>query len=313
MELIDTEKYYKDCTLCPRMCHADRYSGQKGFCNMGSSLTAAKAYKHMWEEPCITGTEGSGTVFFSGCNMKCIYCQNSEISHNGFGCVIDAERLAGIFLELQDKKASNINLVTGTCFIPHIRNAIIIAKNAGLYIPVIFNCGGYESVEALRLLEGLIDIYMPDVKYSSDDLSKDLSKAPDYFETAKKALGEMFRQTGPVRYDNNKMMKSGILARHLILPGCCGDSKRILRYLHEAYGNDICISIMNQYTPMPAVKDHPLLKRKVSDDEYKRVLDFAEKIGIENGFIQYGEAASESFIPSWDLEGIKASPVPPCT
>ncbi len=313
MDMIDTEKYYKDCTLCPRKCHADRTSGKTGFCGMSSDLKLAKAYKHMWEEPCITGKNGSGTVFFSGCNMKCIFCQNAEISHGGFGAVSDAEGLASIFIDLQDKNASNINLVTGTCFIPHIRGAIISAKEKGLHIPVIFNCGGYESAESLKLLEGLIDIYMPDMKYSSDLLSRELSSAPDYFETAKKAISEMFRQTGRVEFNEKGLMIKGTLVRHLILPGNTGDSKRILRFLHDTYGNDILISIMNQYTPMPTVESHPLLSRKVTDEEYKRVLDFAEKIGIENGFIQYGEAASESFIPSWDLEGIKVSPVPPCT
>ena len=280
---------------------------------MTSLATVAKAYRHMWEEPCLTGSNGSGTVFFSGCNMKCIFCQNSEISHNCFGEKISEERLSEIFLELQQSGASNINLVTGTCFIPSIRNALIIAKNNGLAIPVVFNCGGYESEDSLRLLEGLIDIYMPDMKYASDDTAVEYSNSPSYFDTAKEAVKEMFRQTGPAVFDDNGLMKKGVIVRHLILPAHTGESKRILRYLHETYGNEIYISIMNQYTPMPSVRDHDLLSKKVSDNEYMRVIDFAYKIGIENGFIQEGEAASESFIPEWDLEGIKSSPALPYT
>ena len=303
-KITDINKYYSDCTLCPRNCHADRVSGHAGFCGMGASLKAAKAYLHMWEEPCITGENGSGTVFFSGCNLKCIYCQNSAISQTDFGKEITSGSLARTFLYLQEKKASNINLVTGVCFIPHIINAVLTAKEMGLTIPVLYNSSGYESAETIRLLDGLIDIYMPDFKYMSDETARMYSLAPDYPDIAKKTIAEMFSQTGPASFDEKGMMKKGVIVRHLVLPGAVSESKKILRYLHDTYGNDIYISIMNQYTPMPSVSDHPLLSRKVSDEEYGRVLDFADKIGIENGFTQSGEAAEESFVPDWNLEGI---------
>ena len=305
MEMIkDINEYYSKCTLCPRKCGADRTKGGLGFCGMSSQLKAAKAYLHMWEEPCITGKHGSGTVFFSGCNMKCIYCQNTELSQNGFGKAITAEELAQAFISLQEKKASNINLVTGVCFIPDVINAVIIARSKGLTIPVLYNSGGYESVTSLKMLKGCIDIYMPDMKYISPASASEFSLAGDYPEIAKKAIAEMFAQTGPAVTDEDGLMKSGVLVRHMVLPGCVHESKKILRYLHDTYGNDIYISIMNQYTPMPSVKGHSLLSRKVSDEEYERVLDFADKIGIEKGFTQSGEAVSESFVPKWDLEGI---------
>ncbi len=304
MNITDIEKYYTDCTLCPRNCHADRLSGGRGFCGMGAEVTAAKAYNHMWEEPCLTGKYGSGTVFFSGCNLKCIFCQNHEISSEGKGTPITVEKLAYIFLKLQENKASNINLVTGVCFIPHIIKAVSIARTKGLTIPVVYNSSGYESPDSIRLLEGTVDIYMPDLKYVSPDLSAEFSKAPDYPDVAKNAIAEMFLQTGTAVFSEDGMMKRGVLVRHLVLPGHVGESKKILRYLHDTYGNDVFVSIMSQYTPTKAVASHPDLGRKVSPDEYKRVLDFADSIGIEKGFTQEGEAAEESFIPHWDLDGI---------
>ena len=304
MNLIDADKLYSDCTLCPRNCHADRLSGGTGYCGMSAELTVAKAYKHMWEEPCLTGENGSGTVFFTGCNLGCIFCQNREISQDNKGSVITALRLSEIFLELQDKKASNINLVTGVCHIPLIVNALILAKENGLKIPVAYNSSGYESVGSLKLLNGLVDIYMPDFKYMSSELSAEYSKASDYPDVAKKALAEMYSQTGPSIMGIDGLMKKGVLVRHLVLPGAVSDSKKVLRYLHETYGDNILISIMNQYTPMSFVAEHPLLGRKVSPEEYSRVVDFADKIGIEKGFVQEGEAISESFIPNWDMEGI---------
>ena len=305
MEMIkDINEYYSECTLCPRKCRTDRTKDGTGFCKMSSELKAAKAYLHMWEEPCITGEHGSGTVFFSGCNLKCIFCQNSDLSLNGFGKAITAEELAEAFLNLQKKKASNINIVTGVCFIPHIVNAVIAARDSGLTIPVLYNSSGYESVESLKMLEGIVDIYMPDMKYISPETAADYSSAGDYPETTKKAIAEMFRQTGPAVLGDDGLMNKGVLVRHLVLPGSVPESKKILRYLRDTYGNDIYISIMNQYTPMPSVAGHNLLSRKVSGEEYERVLDFADKIGIEKGFTQSGEAAKESFVPRWDFEGI---------
>ena len=304
MNLLDTSKFYKDCTLCPRNCHADRKVGGTGFCGMSAHLMVAKAYKHMWEEPCITGPSGSGTVFFSGCNLGCLFCQNHEISHEHKGLEITASVLSESFLKLQSENASNINLVTGVCHIPLIVNALIMARDNGLTIPVVYNSSGYESVESLKLLEGLIDIYMPDFKYMSSELSLEYSKASDYPDVAKKAMAEMYSQTGPAVISEDGLMKKGVLVRHLVLPGGVSDSKKVLRYLHETYGDNILISIMNQYTPMPSVACHKLLSRKVTPEEYARVIEFADKIGIEKGFVQEGEAVSESFIPSWDLEGI---------
>ncbi|MBO7356274.1 MAG: radical SAM protein [Lachnospiraceae bacterium] len=312
-ETADTGKYYKDCCLCPRKCHADRTAGQKGFCRMGADITCAKAYRHMWEEPCLTGEKGSGTVFFTGCNLGCIFCQNIGISSGRQGVSVSEERLAEIFLELQEQGASNINLVTAVCYIPGVRNSIILAKKQGLRVPVVYNSGGYESAEALALLDGCIDIYMPDMKYMSNELATEYSKAPDYPEAAVRAIDEMFRQTGPAVFGDDGLMKKGVLVRHLVLPGSVPDSKRVLRYLHSTYGNDIYISIMRQYTPTAAVSSHPLLSQKVSDEEYARVLEFAGSIGIENGFIQEGEAALESFIPAWDLEGIIPETISPGT
>ena len=303
MNLIDTTKFYKDCTLCPRNCHADRYIGGSGFCGMSAELIVAKAYKHMWEEPCITGESGSGTVFFSGCNLGCLFCQNREISHEHKGIAITASLLADSFLKLQSENASNINLVTGVCHIPMIVNALIMAKGRGLTIPVVYNSSGYESVRSLKLLDGLVDIYMPDFKYMSSELSAKYSKASDYPEVAKAAIAEMYSQTGPVIMGDDGLMKKGVLVRHLVLPGAVSDSKKVLRYLHDTYGENILLSIMNQYTPMPSVASHEFLGRKVTEEEYSRVVDFADKIGIEKGFVQEGEAVSESFIPNWDLEG----------
>ena len=301
MNLLDTTQFYKDCTLCPRNCHADRYTMSDGYCRMSAELSIAKVYKHMWEEPCITGEGGSGTVFFSGCNLCCLFCQNSEISHENKGIAVTASVLSDYFLDLQEKKASNINLVTGVCHIPLIVNALIIAKNKGLTIPVVYNSSGYESTDSLKLLNGLVDIYMPDFKYMSGELSLRYSKAGDYPDIAKKALAEMYSQTGPAVMGDDGLMKKGLLVRHLVLPDGVPDSKKVLRYLHETYGDNIYISIMNQYTPVSSVKNHPVLGRRVSADEYSRVVEFAEKIGIEKGFVQEGEAVSESFIPKWDL------------
>lgn len=299
----------KDCTLCPRKCHADRTSGAKGFCGQGTEISAARAALHFWEEPCISGSCGSGAVFFSGCGLQCAYCQNLPIASGKSGQIISVRRLSRIFLELQEKGAANINLVTAGHFLPQVCLALSDAKDMGLDIPVVYNSSGYEEVSSLKLLEGLADIYLPDFKYHSPQLSTAYSHAADYFETAAKAVAEMFRQTGPaVINPQSGLMERGVIVRHLLLPGCTGDSKRILRYLHTTYGNDIFISIMNQYTPLPHVAHIPALNRKVTEDEYGRVLAFADKIGIERAFMQEEGTAAESFIPPFDGEGLTAPP-----
>lgn len=294
-----------NCTICPRKCHVNRQAGQVGFCGQTAELAAARAALHYWEEPCISGSTGSGAIFFSGCNLQCVFCQNHDIAMGKNGKIISSRRLTEIMLELQDKGAANINLVTGTHFIPQIALALSSAKALGLTIPVVYNTSGYEEPSSLRLLEGLVDIYLPDLKYFSSGLSADYSHAADYFLQASAAIAEMFRQTGsPVMDPDTGLMQRGVIVRHLLLPGETKDSKKILRYLHEAYGNDIYVSIMNQYTPLEQVAQIPALNRKVTEAEYSRVLVFAERLGIEQGFCQEGETASESFIPAFDGEGL---------
>lgn len=314
--------FLEDCVLCPRHCHVNRIAGQTGYCGQTNVLTAARAALHFWEEPCISGVNGSGAVFFSGCNLRCVFCQNRKIALGDAGQDISPERLTEIFLELQEKGAHNINLVTPTHFIPQIIHSLTAAKAQGLSIPIVYNTASYEEVDSLRLLDGLIDIYLPDLKYYSPELSLRFSHAPDYFEKASAAIAEMYRQVGapvfsqlsaqdldgsnPSPYADSMlpMLQRGMIVRHLLLPGQTKDSKKILRYLHETYGDNIYISIMNQYTPLPHVADIPELNRRVSDEEYNRVLRFAERIGICNGFRQDGSAAEESFIPEFDGQGL---------
>ena len=302
----EAQPVMSDCTLCPRDCHVNRDAGEIGFCGQTARLTAARAALHFWEEPCLSGTNGSGTVFFSGCNLRCVYCQNHEIARGQAGREITVTRLSDIFLELQEKGAHNINLVTPTHFVPQIIAALQTAKKQGLSIPVIYNTSAYEKVETLRMLEGLIDIYLPDLKYRDTALSEKYSHAPDYFKTASAAITEMVRQVGaPVFADGeDSLMCRGVIVRHLLLPGCGRDSRQILRFLHETFENDIYVSIMNQYTPLSQVSDIPPLNRRVSAREYDRLVDYAIRVGIENGFMQEGESASESFIPPFDYEGI---------
>lgn len=295
-----------NCTLCPRECHANRNAGEIGYCGQTAILTAARAALHFWEEPCLSGTNGSGAVFFSGCNLRCVYCQNHEIAHGLSGRNISAARLSGIFLELQEKGAHNINLVTPTHFVPQIITALETAKKQGLFLPVVYNTSAYEKTDTLKRLDGLVDIYLPDLKYFDSALSGQYSHAPDYFEKAAAAIAEMVRQTGaPVFTDGaDSLMKKGVIVRHLLLPGCEKDARRILRYLYGTYKNDIYVSIMSQYTPLVQVKNAPELNRRISAREYEKITDYAISIGIENGFIQEGETASESFIPAFDCEGI---------
>ena len=300
----------KGCTLCPRNCLVDRAIGKTGYCGQTDKLYVARAALHMWEEPCISGKEGSGTVFFCGCSLRCIFCQNHKIalgkekSGKKIGKEISIERLKDIFLELQCKGANNINLVTGTHYIPQIAEALKLAKEEGLTLPIVYNTGGYEKKESLRLLEGLVDIYLPDMKYVSSKLSKEYSNAEDYFDTVSSALKEMVRQVGETEFDERGYLRKGVVVRHLVLPGTTRDSKAVLDYLWNTYGNKIYISIMNQYTPMEQMKNHPLLSRKVTKREYSKVVDYALSLGWENGFIQEGETAKESFIPGFNGIGV---------
>lgn len=294
-----------NCTLCPRNCGVNRTQGEFGYCGMPAEIVAARAALHMWEEPCLVGEAGSGTVFFTGCNMKCVFCQNHNIALGRTGKPITITRLAEIFLELQQKGATNINLVTPTHYIPQLRLALQYAKEQGLVLPIVYNCGGYETPASLRMLEGLVDIYLPDFKYYSSELSARYSFAPDYFERSCESLAEMYRQTGPCIFNERGILLRGVIVRHLLLPGQTKDSKKVLHYLHDTYRNNIWISIMNQYTPLTHVTNIPELNRKVSEAEYDRLVDYAIRLGIENAFIQEGETAQESFIPPFDLDGLE--------
>jgi len=294
---------YKKCVLCPRKCSVNRYE-KKGFCGANNEIKASLAKPFFYEEPPISGINGSGTIFFSGCNLKCCFCQNMEISSFNKGTTISITRLAEIMIELQEKNVHNINLVTPTIYIPSIIKAIKKAKKNGLNIPIVYNSSGYENVEVIRLLDGLIDVYLPDFKYFDNELAKKYSKANNYVENAKLVINEMVRQTGPCVFDENGIIKKGTIIRHLMLPTLKEDTKRILNYLYNTYHDDIYISIMNQYTPNNYV-NFDELKKPVKENDYDEIIDYALDIGIKNAFCQYGGTVSESFVPEFNLEGIR--------
>lgn len=286
------------CMICPRKCRVNRNNGELGFCKAGDKIKIARYSLHFWEEPCISGEAGSGTIFFSGCNLKCIFCQNYDISFNNNGKEISIERFSDICLELQNKKALNINLVTPTIYIPLIKEGLILAKKKGLTIPIVYNTSGYESVESLKELDGLIDIYLPDFKYYDNELAKNFSSASDYFEVASNALKEMYRQVGtPIIKDG--IMKKGIIVRHLLLPNHVDDSKNVIKYLYNNYKDNIYISIMNQFTPIRKIDKYKELNETVKDNEYDELINYALDIGVEKAFIQEGETCKESFIPDF--------------
>ena len=297
------------CDLCPRQCNTDR-SLRPGFCNESEKIMLARAALHFFEEPSISGTEGSGAVFFCGCNLKCVFCQNEKISKGLIGKEVSVEELADIFLNLESQGANNINLVTPSHYVYQIKDALIRAKEKGLSIPIVYNSSAYELPETLRLLEGLIDIYLPDFKYMDEELAVNYSNAPGYPEIAKKAIEEMVRQVGAPVFDERGMMKKGVIVRHLLLPAGVKNAKSIVSYLNETYHDSIYISLMNQYTPMdtPSLKKagekYPDLLRKVTKREYERLLDFVLSLNIENAYFQEGDTASESFIPDFDYTGL---------
>lgn len=297
-------EFFENCRICPRDCGANRAMGDVGFCGETDKIKVARAALHFWEEPCISGKNGSGTVFFSGCNLGCVFCQNYELSKEHCGKEISQERLFDIFFELKDKGAENINLVTPTPFLPSVLSVVEKAKKENIGIPFVLNTGGYESVEMLKRAEGLIDIYLPDFKYISEELAEKYSKAKDYPEVAKAALFEMVRQQPKCIFSADGKLLRGVIVRHLILPGCVKDSKAVLSYLHKTYQDKIYISIMNQFTPVRHLSAHSKLNRPVTVREYERVLEHALLLGIEQAFIQEGETAKESFIPVFDNEGV---------
>ncbi|MBS5939188.1 MAG: radical SAM protein [Clostridium sp.] len=290
--------------MCPRNCGVNRLKDKVGYCGAGNNIRVARAALHYWEEPCISGSIGSGTVFFSFCTLKCVFCQNYNISQCSFGKEITIDRLAEIFLELQGKGALNINLVTPTHYVPQIIEALKIAKGKGLKLPVIYNSSGYEKVETIKLLKGYIDVYLPDMKYFDTKYSMKYSKAKDYFLYAKEAIDEMVNQVGEVKFDKNGIIKKGVIIRHLMLPGLLFDSKKIIDYIHSTYGNKVYISIMNQYTPLEHVKIYPELNRPLNQKHYEALIDYAVSIGVENGFIQEEGTDKESFIPLFNFEGV---------
>ena len=292
------------CKLCPRECGADRKNGKSGFCGTNDKITIARTSLHHWEEPCLSGDKGSGTVFFSGCNMGCVYCQNNEISHKNKGIEVTKERLCEIFFELKDKGAHNINLVTAGHFLPLVLDAVKSAKDAHLGVPFVYNSSGYEKKDAIKAADGLIDIYLPDFKYIDSTRAALYSNASDYPGVATKAIDEMVRQKPECKFNDDGILESGVIVRHLLLPEGLSDSKKVLKYLYEKYGDSIYISIMSQYTPFGDLSDFPELKRKVTKKEYEKLIDYAIKIGIKNAFIQEGESANESFIPDFSGQGV---------
>ncbi len=301
---MKTIKEMQSCIQCPRECKVNRNLGELGACHMGSELVIARAALHFWEEPCLSGNRGSGTVFFSGCAMGCVYCQNYDIAAGLHGRQVSIERLSEIFLELQEQGAHNINLVTPSHFVPQIKIALELAIDKGLALPIVYNSSGYEKVETLKLLDGLIQVYLPDFKYLDSSLSLRYSSCKDYAKWAKPALEEMLRQTGTPVFDEEGILLSGTIVRHLSLPGALSDSKDILEYLHDKYGNDLYISIMNQYTPMKTLTGFPEINRRISEEEYDELMMYARFLGIKKAYVQDGESQSDSFIPPFDETGL---------
>lgn len=295
---------YENCLLCPRKCGINRSTGQTGVCGVSSEIKVARAALHYWEEPCTSGKRGSGAVFFSGCSLHCVFCQNREISDGKEGKVISKERLSDIFMELAGKGANNINLVTPGQYIPDIVWAVNDAKSRGMKLPIIYNTSGYENVTELKLLEGIVDVYLPDFKYMDSTLSARYSRAKDYPSVAKQALSEMVRQQPDVVIDDaTGLIQKGVIVRQLLLPGHVNDAKAVLKYLYDTYHDHVYISMMSQFTPI-ALKDYPEINRTVTRREYERLVDYALEIGITNAFIQEGDVAKDSFIPAFDCEGV---------
>lgn len=316
------------CNLCPRECGVNRNAGEKGYCQSDDRIYVARAALHRWEEPCISGKGGSGTVFFSGCNLRCVYCQNHKIAGGGVGKPVSVERLAEIFLELQEKGAENINLVTPDHYVTAVVEAVSQAKERGLFLPIVYNGSGYEKPEAIRGLAGIVDVFLTDFKYMDASLAEKLSHAPDYPEVAKRALDEMVNITqnqptddlsghavditlstlpAALCFDENGMLRRGVIVRHLLLPGHKKNAKDVIRYVHETYGDSVILSIMNQYTPVSGIEkrtSYRELYRKVTRREYEAVVDYAIELGVKNAYMQEGDTAKESFVPPFDGEGV---------
>lgn len=293
-----------NCELCPRNCHIDRTRGETGFCGAGLQPKIARIALHQWEEPPISGQRGSGAVFFSHCNLKCCFCQNYQISHEGYGNELSIPELSQKFLGLQEKGAHNLNLVTPTPYVPQIAEAIRLARSNGLTLPVIYNTSAYEKVDTLKLLDGLVDVYLPDLKYVAPEFGLSYSKASNYFAAASPAILEMVRQCGPVKMDEAGIIRSGVIVRHLIMPGAVEDSIRCIEWIKYNLPAGIYLSLMAQYIPLYQAQEHPEINRRITKEEYDRVVAKVMELDFEDGFLQELEAADEAYIPEFDLTGV---------
>jgi len=298
------EELLRHCSLCPRRCGVDRAAGETGFCRAPARPKVALADLHFGEEPCLTGTAGSGTVFFSHCNLRCAFCQNFEISQEDLGRTLDADRLARIFVDLQDRGAHNVNLVSPTPYAPGVARAVRRARDLGLSVPVVYNTGGYENVEVLELLEGLVDVYLPDLKYGSEEPARRYSGAPDYFAVATAAIKEMYRQVGAPVLDENGLIRRGLIIRHLVLPGHVADSLRVLEWIAANLPPAVYVSLMAQYFPTHRAVAMPPLDRRVTAGEYGQVVGRLMDLGLDNGYVQEREAATDEYVPDFDLRGV---------
>lgn len=301
---MSMEDMLSSCRLCPRNCNVNRLDNEYGFCKSGENIKLARVSLHEWEEPCISGSKGSGTVFFSNCNLRCIFCQNHEISQESIGIEVSVERLSDIFLEQQNRGAHNINLVTPTHYVPQIIKAIKLSKNKGLSIPILYNSNGYENIETIKALDGYIDVYLPDLKYFNDKYALKYSSAPNYFKAATKAIIEMVQQTGKYVFNSEGLIQKGVIIRHMMLPGLLFDSKKVIDFIYNTFGDDVYISIMNQYTPMFNAASCHEINKTVNPKHYDSLIDYALSLGITNGFIQEGGTSSKAYVPEFDLRGI---------
>jgi len=294
----------ENCNLCPRKCFVNRLDGKLGYCRASKDVKVAKVSLHHWEEPCISGKLGSGTIFFSNCNLRCVFCQNYKISHEGIGKTVSIKRLSEIFLEQQKRGALNINLVTPTHYVPQIIEALKLAKASGLNIPILYNSSGYENIETIRALRGFIDVYLPDLKYYGDKYALKYSNAPNYFNTASKVIAEMVSQVGEVKLDDRGIIKKGVIIRHLMLPGLLFDSKKVIDFIYTTFSDDVYISLMNQYTPMLTSDKYPEINKTLNPNHYDALIDYCLSQGITKCFIQESGTSSKAFIPDFDLSGV---------
>lgn len=294
-------KILEKCAICPHNCGINRLNNQIGRCKSKDTVKVALYSTHNFEEPCISGKKGSGTVFFSNCNMNCVFCQNYEISQQGKGKEISIEELAEIFIKQQEKDVENINLVTPTSYVPQILEAIKIARKNGLKLPIVYNTNGYEKVETLKMLEGYVDIYLPDFKYSDDDLGKRLSKVDNYFEIVTEALKEMYRQTGKAVFNGEGIMQKGMIIRHLVLPNHILNSRRVLKWINENM-HDVYVSVMAQYFPTYKAKEIDDINRKLTKEEYEQIENYLYRLDLENGYIQELGEHEEEYVPHWEFD-----------